>query len=162
MGRLYVCKGYCGEKYELEKLSKIGNNNYCENCYKKITEDKKYRQLLHKEIKDVFKISTITGRMLREIKTYEDNSYKLKGMWMTIQYCKNVKKMNFDIKYSLACIGWHYEDAKKYYIEQSKKIKTINETGCKILKDRIVITEIDNVYDYKKSKLINLEDLLNE
>lgn len=159
MARLYVCYGTCGQKYEKEFLMKYNGKNYCKKCLEEKVKEKQDRLELYSYIKEIYNIDFPTGYMLKSIKQYqEQQGYKLKGMFLTLKYCKEIKKMTFNQKMGLGIILYEYENAKRYWIEQNEKQK--NHKDVKIENEVIVITKLDNRNYYKESKLISWEDVL--
>lgn len=157
--RLYVCYGMCGEKHEKEALVNHNGKNYCQRCLEKKLREQQERQELYNYIKEIYNIDFPTGYMLKSIKQYkEQQGYKLKGMLLTLKYCKEVKRMTFNPKMGLGIISYEYENAKRYWIEHNQKLK--NHKDVEIVAEEIIITKLDSRNYYRESKLISWEDVL--
>lgn len=159
MARKYICYGTCNEKYLKEELINHSGKNYCKKCYDTKLQEQKDRQDLYSYIKEIYNISFPTGYMLKSIKQYqEDYGYKLKGILLTLQYCKEIKKMTFNAAMGLGIVPYEYENAKAYWIERNRKMK--NHKDCEVSEEVVVITTFKEDNAYKQNKLISWEDIL--
>lgn len=157
MARLYICKGRCGKKLPIDELQVISGQNFCSECYEKIITEKRDRKELHDTIRRLYNIDMPTGQMLRQIKLYEENNLTLKGMTLTLEFCKDVKKMSFHPKYGLSLISYYYAEAKENYINKHRR--TENHKDTEIKTETVFITSIRK-NKYKQKKLINLEEII--
>lgn len=157
MARQYVCKGRCGNRFPLEEMKQISGQNFCPNCYNRVVKEREDRKELYDLIKEYYNITMPTMQMLKQIKTYQENGLTLKGMALTLQYCKYTKKIEFHHKYGLALISYYYEEAKDDYIKKLKR--TQNHTDAELKTETVVITQIRKS-KYKKKRLINMEEII--
>lgn len=157
MARQYICKGRCGKKLPLEEMLQISGQNYCRDCYKKITKEREDRKELHDTIKELFNITMPTMFMLRQIKEYEAAGLTLKGMTLTLRYCKDIKKMSFNHKYGVTLISYYYEEAKDDYIKRAQRAQ--NHQAADVKMQTVIITKIRHK-NYKKKRLINMEEII--
>lgn len=155
-----LCKCYkCEDKFPKEQLETISSKNYCLKCAPIIKQNKKDREELINTIKNIYKISYPTGLMLKQIKDYEtERGYKLKGITLTLFYCRDQLKLTFNPKYGLGIVPLHYLSARDYWIDKNRRAK--NHSNFVIKEETISIPKIKPTNDYKKDKLINLEDIL--
>lgn len=159
MARLYVCYGVCNKKHEKEALINHNGKNYCKDCYDKKMKENNDRVELYNYIKEIYSISFPTGYMLKSIKQFQDDyGYKLKGIYLTLKYCKEIKKMSFNPKMGLGIVPYEYENAKAYWIERNKKMKAHKDVEIK--PETVVITGLSNKNHFKDSKLISWEGIL--
>lgn len=157
MARLIKCRG-CDDKFEKEILKIISNKNYCPRCYKAILTEREHREELYSTIKEFYNIEFPTGWMLKQIKEFtEIRGYKLKGITLTLIYCKEQLNLRFDSKYGLAIIPNYYNSAKNYWLEKQKR--ALNHKDVKIQTEKIIIPKMSFENKYKKNKLIDLEAL---
>lgn len=157
MARTYICKGECKQKYPLEEMVDYNGNRYCKPCLNKFLQKKADRQELHQTIRELYNIDMPTGKMLKEIKVYEENGLTLKGMTLTLKYCKLVKNYQFHYKYGLALISHFYEDAKNDYIKKKKQAERFVDVETKT--ETVYISGIKR-NPYKNKRLVNMEDLI--
>lgn len=157
--KLYKCYGSCNEKHLKENMKQISNKNYCLCCYDAVIQERADREELIQYIKYAYNISFPSSFMLKQIKEFQEiRGYKLKGMTLTLRYIKEVLKMPLNHRYGLGIIGTYYESAKTHYIEQQKR--QANHKDVKIETKTIVVKKATAENNYKKSLLINLEDLI--
>lgn len=164
MARLSKCK-VCGEEIQQdENRVKIGNYYYHEKCSIEIQRENESRKKLIAYICTNFEISSPTGMMLKQLKTYREvSNYSYDAMTYTLWYVKEILNKKFDMKYGLSIIGYYYEEAKRYCEEQlrlSNKAKGLKDVDIE-LKTR-VITRKNSMKNEEKSRLIDLEKLLNK
>lgn len=157
MARKYVCKGQCGGKFPLEEMKQISNQNFCSACYEKIISAREARNELHRTIREIYNVSMPTGQMLKQIKTFEENGLTLKGMTLTLRYCKDIKKLDFNAKYGLSIITYYYEEAKQDFIEKRKRVEAHKDS--EITTEVVVIRKIRS-NKHKQSRLINMEAIV--
>lgn len=158
MARLCKCYG-CEGKFEKSQLESISSKNYCTTCAPKIKQNKIDRDELYNVIKQLYRISYPSGRMLKQIKEYQDiRGYKLRGITLTLLYCRDQLKITFNEQYGLGIVPLHYDSAKKYYIDKQRRAK--NHVNYVVKEETIKIPMITVNDDYKKKKLINLEDII--
>lgn len=157
--RKLKCYGFCGEKYTKEEMKQISNKNYCVDCYEKVTQDRKDREELYKVISALYSIPYPTTAMLKQIKDYvEIRNYKIKGITLTLRYCKDQLKMDFYPKFGLGIVGYHYDAARNFWVEQQKRRASHKDVRIEIQKIEIPKFSLEN--EYKKNNIINLEGLL--
>lgn len=158
MARLCKCYG-CENKFDKSVLEKISSKNYCPSCAKIVKQRKIDREELINTISDLYNISYPTGLMLKQIKEFEEiRGYKLKGITLTLLYCKNQLNTTFHQRYGLGIVPLHYESAKKYWIDKSRRAK--NHVDFVVQEQTMKIPRIQVQNDYKKEMLIDLEDIL--
>lgn len=163
MAKKLLCK-QCREKFDKEELITVGGQNYCKKCAIIKEQNKKDRKELHHYINEIYNITMPTGKMLKEIKNYEENGLKLKGMLLTLKYCKEVLNMDFHPKFGLAIISYHYDAAKNDFMKKNQLAMQKIDYNKINKREKIYITK-ENLGPkncYKEKKLINMEDILNE
>lgn len=155
-----LCKCYlCENKFPKADLESISSKNYCFKCASIIKQEKKDREELINVIKRLYNISYPTGLMLKQIKTFkEERGYKLKGITLTLLYCMEQLNVTFHERYGLGIVPLHYESAKKYWIDKNRRAK--NHIDFVVKEETIIIPKIVITNNYKKDKLIKLEDIL--
>lgn len=160
VSRLYKCYGYCNEKYEKDILIKHTNGkNYCPACLEKMIKEQNDRNSLYNKIRQFYNVSYPTGMMLKQIKDYKEiNGYTYKGMELTLVYCKEVLNLEFKSTMGVGIIPHQYEKAKQHFIEKQKRIN--NHKDVEIKEIVVNVRYIDTNNYYKKSKLINLEEVI--
>ena len=124
-----MCKG-CDKQLLPEEKYTYSNKAYCLVCYTKKFEEHESYTLLLKTICDYFNLDSCTGLMLKQIKQYKDEfTYSYDGMSYTLWYCKEILKKQFIEKYGIALLKYEYENAKKYFEQQSViQQSTINQS----------------------------------
>lgn len=158
MARLCKCYG-CENKFSKEELEPISAKNYCSKCASVIKQNKIDRAELIETIKTLYKIDYPTGLMLKQIKDFEtERGYKLKGIVITLLYCKEQLDVTFHQKYGLGIVPMHYENAKKYWIDKQRRIK--NHVNVELKTRKVIVREAKEINNYKKSLLIDLGDIL--
>lgn len=161
MTRLSTCKN-CGKKLKPEEKCIHSSKIYCKECFKEICrESDEYKQLIE-YICENYEIDRPSGFMLKQIKEYKNEyEYSYAAMTYTLWYCKEILNKTLTEKYGVALIKHFYDEAKKYYLQQEKLKKQINELSDSEIKTKVVKCKSVKSNKHTKS-LINLGDLLKD
>ena len=135
------------------------SKKYCTNCYTKIKkESEDYKELID-FICENFMLECPTGLILKQIKDYKEKfSYTYAGITYTLWYAKAILQKNFIMKYGIAIVKYHYEDACNFYLQQEKRMRSSEN---KIQSD-IKIRRVKRLSEDQpiKNPLINIENLI--
>ena len=162
MARLYKCYGTCGNKYEKTELVVHSNKNYCKQCYEKMIREVESRQTLYNLIKTHYGVTFPTSMHLAQIKKVKELNYTYDDMILGLRYCVDVLHLKFRPNMGFGYVSNNIEAAKMHYKElEEKQQHNDNIFSDNILQHKTVkVAKIDNTNNLKKSKFINLEDIL--
>ena len=161
MARKYKCYGTCGEKYDKEDLILHSNKNYCKACYEKTIKDSDDRIILYNLIKTHYGVAFPTSMHLAQIKKVKEN-YTYEDMILGLRYCVEVLKLKLKPNMGFGYVSNNIENAKLHYKEMSRK-QTQNDnifSDNMLIEEKVKISKLDNTNMFRKSKIINLEDLI--
>lgn len=157
--RKYKCYGSCGEKYDKTMLAIHAGKNYCQSCYLELIEEKSNMEVLYNLIRRIYSVTFPTAMHLGQIKRLKGQGYKYRDLVLAANYyIKNGgKRLN-------ANMGFGYiSNCIEVALHEVKKTNDINEKNMfEKVDDNITIisTKVEIENKYKKSKIINLEDIL--
>lgn len=159
--RLYKCYGKCSEKYEKDKLILHNGKNYCHSCYHQMISENDSRVALYNLIKVHYGVKFPTSMHLAQIKKMKE-SYTYDDMIIGLNYCVNVLKFRFNPNHGLGYVTNNIEAALYNHKEQKERDKKNNNMflNSTITHEKVQVASIDETNQLKKSKLINLEDIL--
>lgn len=162
--RQLKCYGSCGKKYPIEELKKYSNKNYCEKCYDEVVKINDDRVALYNMIKTHYNVTFPTSLHLGQIKRLKDKGYSYEDMTKGLTYCVNKLNMKFESQMGFGWVSNNIEEALKYYKEIEVKnnniFETINEKTFE--SQKVVIRKPNETNSFKESKIIKLEDILND
>ena len=163
MSRLLKCYGEeCQAKnikHPSDKLSKLSGKNYCPKCYNIEKTNRENREEAYRIIAHAYDIQMPTTLMKKHVKDMHENyGWSYKRIMVLADYVFNKKKINMlDMKYGVKHLENYHQEMNEYYIKR-KRQKDLNK-GKKNPKETKVIKGNFNDNTYKKSKIINLEEL---
>ena len=159
MARLVKCYGTCGEKHSSDEMIKLSGKNYCPECYIKEKTNRENREAVYRVIAHAYDLQMPTTLMKKHVKDMHENyGWSYKRILALADYVFNKKKINMlDMKYGVKHLENYHQEMNEYYIKR-KRQKDLNK-GKKNPKETKVIKGNFNDNTYKKSKIINLEEL---
>lgn len=159
MARLVKCYGTCGEKHSSDKMEKLSGKNFCPECYIKEKTNRDNRDAVYRVIARAYDLQMPTTLMKKHVKDMHENyGWSYKRILALADYVFNKKKINMlDMKYGVKHLENYHQEMNEYYIKR-KRQKDLNK-GKKNPKETKVIKGNFNNNTYKKSKIINLEEL---
>lgn len=159
MARLVKCYGTCGEKHSSDEMIKLSGKNFCPECYIKEKTNRENREAVYRVIAHAYDLQMPTTLMKKHVKDMHENyGWSYKRILALADYVFNKKKINMlDMKYGVKHLENYHQEMNEYYIKR-KRQKDLNK-GKKNPKETKVIKGNFNNNTYKKSKIINLEEL---
>lgn len=159
MARLVKCYGTCGEKHSSDKMIKLSGKNFCPECYIKEKTNRENREAVYRVIAHAYDLQMPTTLMKKHVKDMHENyGWSYKRILALADYVFNKKKIKMlDMKYGVKHLENYHQEMNEYYIKR-KRQKDLNK-GKKNPKETKVIKGNFNNNTYKKSKIINLEEL---
>ena len=159
MARLVKCYGTCGEKHSSDEMRKLSGKNYCTKCYDIERTNRENREAVYRVIAHAYDLQMPTTLMKKHVKDMHENyGWSYKRILALADYVFNKKKINMlDMKYGVKHLENYHQEMNEYYIKR-KRQKDLNK-GKKNPKETKVIKGNFNDNTYKKSKIINLEEL---
>ena len=159
MARLVKCYGTCGEKHSSDEMIKLSGKNYCPKCYDIERTNRENREAVYRVIAHAYDLQMPTTLMKKHVKDMHENyGWSYKRILALADYVFNKKKINMlDMKYGVKHLENYHQEMNEYYIKR-KRQKDLNK-GKKNPKETKVIKGNFNDNTYKKSKIINLEEL---
>ena len=159
MARLVKCYGTCGEKHSSDEMRKLSGKNYCTKCYDIERTNRDNRDAVYRVIAHAYDLQMPTTLMKKHVKDMHENyGWSYKRILALADYVFNKKKINMlDMKYGVKHLENYHQEMNEYYIKR-KRQKDLNK-GKKNPKETKVIKGNFNDNTYKKSKIINLEEL---
>lgn len=159
MARLVKCYGTCGEKHSSDEMRKLSGKNYCSKCYDIERTNRDNRDAVYRVIAHAYDLQMPTTLMKKHVKDMHENyGWSYKRILALADYVFNKKKIKMlDMKYGVKHLENYHQEMNEYYIRR-KKQKDLNK-GKKNPKETKVIKGSFNNNTYKKSKIINLEEL---
>ena len=163
MSRLLKCYGEECQikniKHPSDKLSRLSGKNYCPECYIKEKTNRENREAVYRVIAHAYDLQMPTTLMKKHVKDMRENyGWSYKRILALADYVFNKKKINMlDMKYGVKHLENYHQEMNEYYIKR-KRQKDLNK-GKKNPKETKVIKGNFNDNTYKKSKIINLEEL---
>lgn len=159
MARLVKCYGTCGEKHSSDEMIKLSGKNYCPKCYDIERTNRDNRDAVYRVIAHAYGLQMPTTLMKKHVKDMHENyGWSYKRILALADYVFNKKKINMlDMKYGVKHLENYHQEMNEYYIKR-KRQKDLNK-GKKNPKETKVIKGNFNDNTYKKSKIINLEEL---
>ena len=159
MARLVKCYGTCGEKHSSDEMRKLSGKNFCPECYIKEKTNRENREAVYRVIAHAYDLQMPTTLMKKHVKDMHENyGWSYKRILALADYVFNKKKINMlDMKYGVKHLENYHQEMNEYYIKR-KRQKDLNK-GKKNPKETKVIKGNFNDNTYKKSKIINLEEL---
>ena len=159
MARLVKCYGTCGEKHSSDEMRKLSGKNFCPECYIKEKTNRENREAVYRVIAHAYDLQMPTTLMKKHVKDMHENyGWSYKRILALADYVFNKKKINMlDMKYGVKHLENYHQEMNEYYIKR-KRQKDLNK-GKKNPKETKVIKGNFNNNTYKKSKIINLEEL---
>lgn len=181
IARKTKCKGEnCEKLLEPEEKQILNGKAYCVECYLPLYEQKRqekenikqkkeqtesqvknqYKQLIS-TICEYFNIKSPTGLMIKQIKQYkEEYGYTDAGIGYTLWYLKEIENKRFDDeKYGIALVKYHYDNAKRYYEQQEKSRKSVENIDVSE-HVRVVNVRIDENKNSKYKFTLDLDGLI--
>ena len=171
MTKLLKCFGYCNKKYPREELFdfKINPNSktskrMCRKCFLAKTKETNDRNELYWFIQETYNITFPTGQMLRQIKNFvEVNNYTYKNIHFTLNYIFNIKRAyKPEVKYGISLVPYFYDEMLYYYKDLKEKRENMKDVDLTPKIVKVAPMRKTSSEDYKNSKIINLEELINE
>ncbi|PEN61657.1 hypothetical protein [Bacillus wiedmannii] len=157
--RLLKCYGTCGEKYPQSELTKYKNANHCLPCYQAKVKEVEDREKLYELIKKTFNLNFPTGLMLKQVKQFrEERQYTYKNIAFTIDYIVRIKKMKLHMQYGIALVPHFYDEMIAYYKDLKRRREQMKDIKPRKVTVKMQPPVLEN--EYRKKKLINMEDLL--
>lgn len=159
MARLVKCYGTCGEKHSSDEMEKLSGKNFCPECYIKEKTNRENREAVYRVIAHAYDLQMPTTLMKKHVKDMHENyGWSYKRILALADYVFNKKKIKMlDMKYGVKHLENYHQEMNEYYIKR-KRQKDLNK-GKKNPKETKVIKGNFNNNTYKKSKIINLEEL---
>lgn len=159
MARLVKCYGTCGEKHSSDEMEKLSGKNFCPECYIKEKTNRENREAVYRVIAHAYDLQMPTTLMKKHVKDMHENyGWSYKRILALADYVFNKKKIKMlDMKYGVKHLENYHQEMNEYYIKR-KRQKDLNK-GKKNPKETKVIKGNFNDNTYKKSKIINLEEL---
>ena len=159
MARLVKCYGTCGEKHSSDEMRKLSGKNFCPECYIKEKTNRENREAIYRVIAHAYDLQMPTTLMKKHVKDMHENyGWSYKRILALADYVFNKKKINMlDMKYGVKHLENYHQEMNEYYIKR-KRQKDLNK-GKKNPKETKIIKGNFNDNTYKKSKIINLEEL---
>ena len=159
MARLVKCYGTCGEKHSSDEMEKLSGKNFCPECYIKEKTNRENRDAVYRVIAHAYDLQMPTTLMKKHVKDMHENyGWSYKRILALADYVFNKKKIKMlDMKYGVKHLENYHQEMNEYYIKR-KRQKDLNK-GKKNPKETKVIKGNFNNNTYKKSKIINLEEL---
>lgn len=159
MARLVKCYGTCGEKHSSDEMIKLSGKNYCPKCYDIERTNRDNRDAVYRVIAHAYDLQMPTTLMKKHVKDMHENyGWSYKRILALADYVFNKKKIKMlDMKYGVKHLENYHQEMNEYYIKR-KRQKDLNK-GKKNPKETKVIKGNFNNNTYKKSKIINLEEL---
>ena len=159
MARLVKCYGTCGEKHSSDEMIKLSGKNFCPECYIKEKTNRDNRDAVYRVIAHAYDLQMPTTLMKKHVKDMHENyGWSYKRILALADYVFNKKKIKMlDMKYGVKHLENYHQEMNEYYIKR-KRQKDLNK-GKKNPKETKVIKGNFNNNTYKKSKIINLEEL---
>ena len=159
MARLVKCYGTCGEKHSSDEMEKLSGKNFCPECYIKEKTNRENREAVYRVIAHAYDLQMPTTLMKKHVKDMHENyGWSYKRILALADYVFNKKKINMlDMKYGVKHLENYHQEMNEYYIKR-KRQRDLNK-GKKNPKETKVIKGNFNNNTYKKSKIINLEEL---
>ena len=159
MARLVKCYGTCGEKHSSDEMIKLSGKNFCPKCYDIERTNRDNRDAVYRVIAHAYDLQMPTTLMKKHVKDMHENyGWSYKRILALADYVFNKKKINMlDMKYGVKHLENYHQEMNEYYIKR-KRQKDLNK-GKKNPKETKVIKGNFNDNTYKKSKIINLEEL---
>ena len=159
MARLVKCYGTCGEKHSSDEMEKLSGKNFCPECYIKEKTNRENREAVYRVIAHAYDLQMPTTLMKKHVKDMHENyGWSYKRILVLADYVFNKKKIKMlDMKYGVKHLENYHQEMNEYYIKRKRK-KDLNK-GKKNPKETKVIKGNFNDNTYKKSKIINLEEL---
>lgn len=159
MARLVKCYGTCGEKHSSDEMIKLSGKNYCSKCYDIERTNRDNRDAVYRVIAHAYDLQMPTTLMKKHVKDMHENyGWSYKRILALADYVFNKKKIKMlDMKYGVKHLENYHQEMNEYYIKR-KRQKDLNK-GKKNPKETKVIKGNFNNNTYKKSKIINLEEL---
>ena len=159
MARLVKCYGTCGEKHSSDEMEKLSGKNFCPECYIKEKTNRENREAVYRVIAHAYDLQMPTTLMKKHVKDMHENyGWSYKRILLLADYVFNKKKIKMlDMKYGVKHLENYHQEMNEYYIKR-KRQKDLNK-GKKNPKETKVIKGNFNDNTYKKSKIINLEEL---
>lgn len=159
MARLVKCYGTCGEKHSSDEMEKLSGKNFCPECYIKEKTNRENRDAVYRVIAHAYDLQMPTTLMKKHVKDMHENyGWSYKRILALADYVFNKKKIKMlDMKYGVKHLENYHQEMNEYYIKR-KRQKDLNK-GKENPKETKVIKGNFNNNTYKKSKIINLEEL---
>ena len=159
MARLVKCYGTCGEKHSSDEMIKLSGKNFCPKCYDIERTNRDNRDAVYRVIAHAYDLQMPTTLMKKHVKDMHENyGWSYKRILALADYVFNKKKIKMlDMKYGVKHLENYHQEMNEYYIKR-KRQKDLNK-GKKNPKETKVIKGNFNDNTYKKSKIINLEEL---
>lgn len=159
MARLVKCYGTCGEKHSSDEMIKLSGKNFCPKCYDIEKTNRDNRDAVYRVIAHAYDLQMPTTLMKKHVKDMHENyGWSYKRILALADYVFNKKKIKMlDMKYGVKHLENYHQEMNEYYIKR-KRQKDLNK-GKKNPKETKVIKGNFNNNTYKKSKIINLEEL---
>lgn len=159
MARLVKCYGTCGEKHSSDEMEKLSGKNFCPECYIKEKTNRENREAAYRIIAHAYDIQMPTTLMKKHVKDMHENyGWSYKRIMVLADYVFNKKKIKMlDMKYGVKHLENYHQEMNEYYLK-IKRQKSMNK-GKKNPKETRKIKGDFNNNTYKKSKIINLEEL---
>ena len=159
MARLVKCYGTCGEKHSSDEMEKLSGKNFCPECYIKEKTNRENREAVYRVIAHAYDLQMPTTLMKKHVKDMHENyGWSYKRILALADYVFNKKKIKMlDMKYGVKHLENYHQEMNEYYIKR-KRQKDLNK-GKENPKETKVIKGNFNNNTYKKSKIINLEEL---
>lgn len=159
MARLVKCYGTCGEKHSSDEMIKLSGKNFCPECYDIERTNRDNRDAVYRVIAHAYDLQMPTTLMKKHVKDMHENyGWSYKRILALADYVFNKKKIKMlDMKYGVKHLENYHQEMNEYYIKR-KRQKDLNK-GKKNPKETKVIKGNFNDNTYKKSKIINLEEL---
>lgn len=158
--RKVKCYGvYCepyGIKHPKDEMIKLGNHNYCEECYEYEVKMRKERQELYDFLHEEYGFTTtLMKKHAKEM--HERNGWSYKKILMLVKFTINVKDVRYDGKFGITSYQNYYDDFVKYVKEKNKRKKQNKgkRNNTKVVK--VNPREFDT-NSYKKRKIYDMEE----
>lgn len=141
------------------RFKKYKNANHCSSCYEAKVKEVEDREKLYDLIKKTFSLNFPTGLMLKQIKQFrEERQYTYKNIAFTIDYIVRIKKMRLQMQYGIALIPHYYDEMISYYKDLKRRREQMKDITPRKVTVKMQAPVLEN--EYRKKKLINMEDLL--
>lgn len=152
------------KKHPAKTLRPLTNNAkkvYCPECHALKTKEAHDRKRLEDDICSYFGLRSIaeSPMILGQIKNLHKN-YSLKNMRLALDYYVRIRGQRLNPQYGIAIIKSVHNDMISYYKELQRRKEQVQVVDTSVV--RIKMKPPERKFDYKQSKMINMEALANE